>query len=107
MIRALLVTIACIASVPAFGFFWGAQTTITGYYVYANGPSYITTANNQNPDGCQSSSYFALDTGSPNFKELYATVIAAHVSGSTVTLNYDGCFGQYPRVNSVAVPKVW
>ncbi len=107
MKRLLTVAVACTVCSPAFAFFWGNQTTITGYYVYAHGGAYIKTPSNQNPDSCQYSAYLALDTSALFFKELYATIIAAHASGSTVTLNYDGCLNGYPKIVSVAVPKVW
>jgi len=87
---------------------WGPATTITGYYVYDTGGAYITTANNQNPDGCGSSTYLYIDETSAHFKEIWATVIAAQATGTTVSLNYSGCGGgSYPKIRAVAVPNTW
>jgi hypothetical protein len=95
-------------STPSVAFLWGTPVNVTGYYVYENGLAYLRTSNNQNPDNCPKGSvYLALDTGSPRFKELYATIVAAQAVGSTVSLNYQGCLDGYPRIASVAVPSIW
>jgi hypothetical protein len=86
---------------------WGQQTTITGYYTWDSGGAYINTANNQNPDGCTSSTYLYINDTTINFKTIWASVIAAQTTGSTVTLHYDGCVGPYPRITAVAVPRIW
>jgi len=86
---------------------WGTTVTITGYYVWSNGFGSITTSGNQNPDGCTSSHYLILDQTQVNFKEIWATVIAAQATGQTVSLSYAGCSGSYPLINAVAVPQVW
>jgi hypothetical protein len=86
---------------------WGAPVTITGYYVWDTGSSYITTTSNQNPDGCSSAHYLYLDSNSPNFKQIYATVMVAQVTGQSVSLSYAGCVGPYPYINSVALPNIW
>lgn len=106
---AALVGIAMLAAAgAASASTWGQQTTITGYYVYDSGGAYITTANNQNPDSCGGSRYLYIDETSPNFKVIWASVIAAQTTGSTVTLLYNGCGGgSYPRISAVAVPNVW
>ena len=97
-----------LSALAAHGFTWGAKTTITGIYVYAGGTAYITTANNQNPDNCPKGAiYLAIDSTTPNFKALYATAMAAYLSGQTVSINYDGCLNGYALVNSVAMPSVW
>ena len=98
----LAASMSCLASA------WSTvAVTITGYYVFSTGGAYITTSGNQNPDNCTNPLYLYLDTTTPNFKELYATVMAARASGETVSLFYDGCVGLYPRVSVVAVPHVW
>jgi hypothetical protein len=83
---------------------WGSVQTITGYYVYDSGSAFIKTSNNENPDACSSSQYLYLDTGAAHFKELWAQVLTAHTSGSTVSLRYEGCSpgGTYPRVPNAA-----
>ena len=98
---------ACATCSPAFAATWGVQTTITGFYIQGSN-AYLTTAGNQNPNNsCFSAVYLALSTSAPNFKELYATVMAAHLAGSTVSLYYDGCNGNYPNITSIAVPAIW
>lgn len=89
---------------PALAVGWGAQTTISNYYVYATGSAFIKVSNLQNPDGCTNAGYLVLDTSAPNFKAIWAQVIAAHMGGATVSLYYNGCLGNYPRVDAVAVP---
>jgi hypothetical protein len=96
-----------LVSTPSMAFFWGAPVYITGYYVYETGDAYLRTSNNQNPDNCSSAAYLTLSSQSAHFKEIYATVMAAQAAGSTVSLNYEGCIGNYPRIASVAVPSIW
>lgn len=90
---------------------WGNPVTITGYYVYANGAAFFTTSGNQNPDNCSNDGYLVLDESQPNFKELYATLMTAQATGSTVSLDYEGCSGgstaEYPLVDAIAVPNRW
>jgi len=88
---------------------WGSAVTIAGYYVYDGGGAYITTSGNTNPDACSSSHYLYINTDAPRFREIWAQVLTAHSTGSTVSLRYEGCSpgGTYPRVIAVAVPNVW
>lgn len=105
--KVLFTFIGFVFSGSALAFYWAPPATITGYYVYANGGAYIRTSSNQNPDGCTYSAYLFVDTNAQKFKELWATIMAAQATGSTVSINYNGCSGGYPVVNSVAVPNVW
>ena len=91
----------------AYAFTWGAQVRITGLYVYAEGTAFISTDNNQNPDNCENPRYLAIDPDSKHFSQLYATAMAAYTSKSTVSINYSGCFGPHPKVNSIALPNIW
>ena len=103
-----LLAVAAVVTCTAHAFTWGTKTRITGIYVYASGPAYITMENNQNPDNCSSgASYLGMDPASTNFRQLYATAMAAYTTGQTVSINYEGCLDGYPRVNSVAMPHVW
>jgi hypothetical protein len=102
------ILLAAFATVDASASTWGAQTTITGYYVYDSGAAFITTANNQNPDNCATSAYLYLNTTAPNFGAIWATVISAQATGSTVTVYYNGCNSSgYPLVSAVVVPHIW
>ena len=96
-----------LASAGAFAQTWGQATTISGYYVYATGSAYIKVAAPQNPDSCPSTQYIYLDTSTPFFRELYAAIISAQATGTTVPIYYDGCVGPYERASSVAVPNIW
>jgi hypothetical protein len=109
MKKTLLVALmACATCSPAFAAGWGVQTTITGFFLdTAAGAAYLKTASNQNIDGCSSASYLAINMSSTGFKELYATLMAAQLAGSTVSLLYNGCYGSYPNITSIAVPNVW
>lgn len=86
---------------------FGVNTTITGYYVFDDAAAFIRTAAPQDPQGCGSSVYLYLDTTKANFKAIWAQVIAAHSSGTTVTVLFDGCSGTYPRVRAIAIPASW
>lgn len=88
---------------------WGPQVNITGYYIWASsgGVAFITTSNNQNPYGCTNTRYLVLDPSQPNFKYVWATVMAAQATGQTVSLSYTACLGGYPQINAVAVPNTW
>ena len=96
-------------SCTSFAGGWGQLTSVTGYYVYDSGSAYMRTTHNENPDSCMYSGYLFLDPAAPHFKEIWATVMAAQATGSTVSLRYEGCSpdGYYPRVIAVAVPSVW
>lgn len=87
---------------------WLAAVTITGYYVYATGDGFLTTSANINPFACTNGShYLIVDTAATNFATLYAAIMAAQGSGSTVSLHYNGCLNNYPLIDSVAVPQSW
>jgi hypothetical protein len=96
-------------SMSATAFTWVGPVTILGYFLYGDGNDlYIrTSGDHQNPDNCQNSRYLSLDASSPRFKELFAIIVAAQATSSTVSVNYDGCRGPYPRIDSVAAPLVW
>jgi hypothetical protein len=107
-VRKTLVCLSLLAPfTDAIASTWGQPVTISGYFVYADGAAYITTSNNQNPEGCTSTQYLYLDTSQPFFKELYASIMLAQTTGSTVSLRYHGCAGIYPKIMAVAVPAVW
>lgn len=95
------------SSSNTFAFKWGAKAKITGYFVYADGGAFINVDVKENPNNCADMTYLALDTKAANFKEMYSAVMTAQISGQTVSLNYDGCLGNYPKINAVAVPGVW
>jgi hypothetical protein len=86
---------------------WGQQTTVQGFYSDTNANVVLTTANNQNPDGCASSRYLLISFSASNFNQVYAALMTAQATGSTVTLLYNGCLGGYPLISSIAVPGNW
>lgn len=102
----LLLATVLAASIANAG--WQAQpVTITGYYVWDGGNAYIKTTNHTNSEGCQSNVYIALDSTSRTFSAIWAQVITAHTTGSTVTVHLSGCMGPYPKAIAIAVPSVW
>lgn len=104
----LLGVLMIVAGSSASASAWSPQTTITGFYIDTNASVlYLKTPSNLNPDGCANSSYLAISTSAPFFKELHATIMAAHLSGSQVSLLYSGCLGVYPKISIVAVPNIW
>lgn len=62
MYRYVAPALLAILASRAFAAAWGTNTTITGYYVYAAGGSFLKVADMENPDGCASVNYLALDT---------------------------------------------
>lgn len=103
--KAILTACALLLPVAAFAG-WSQPVTITGYYVWDNGMAHINTSSNQS-NGCTSAQYLTIDTSLPNFKAIWAQVIAAQASGQTVSLFYDGCIGSYPRIRAISVPNIW
>lgn len=77
---ALFVTTSALAA-PG----WRGPVQITGYFVYENGFAFIKTTNNG--IDCSNNNYIAFDTSTTNFKAIWAQVIAAHATQSTVSVN--------------------
>jgi len=89
-----IIMLGCVLSVnEASAFHWGQKAKITGVYVYADNPAFITTESNENPDNCANSRYLVLMPTSQHFNQLYATALAAQLSGQIVSVTYDGCSG--------------
>jgi len=88
---------------------WSGGVTITNYYVQEWGDALFTTSANTNPDGCATSHWLLIDGTQANFKLLYATIITAVTTGSTVTLYYNGCTAgnAYPHITAIAIPANW
>lgn len=105
--RLFLLISSATASGLCFAGGWGIPVTITGYYVNESGGAFFTTSDNENPDACSAYRYLVLDPSQTNFKELYATLMAAQATGSTISVYYNGCSGGYPIATSIAVPKAW
>jgi hypothetical protein len=107
--RLTLVAAALVIGLPglAQAVIWGQRTTILGYYSDTNANVFLTTANNQNPDGCTSSQYLVISFSASNFNQVYAALMTAQATGSTVTLLYNGCLQGYPLISSIAAPGNW
>jgi hypothetical protein len=57
-----------------------------------------------NPDSCESTSYYATVPSEPNYNAIHSTLMAAQMSGKKVFFWVNGCGGQggnYPRIVSV------
>jgi hypothetical protein len=52
-------------------------------------------------------SYLSFDTSAPNFKAIWAQIIAAYSMDQTVSLYYDGCAGDYPKIREISIPNSW
>jgi len=103
----IVATLGALGTAIANAAGWGAQTTITGYYATETNNVFFSTANNANPDGCANSQYLVLDTSQTNFRNVYAELMSAVASGSTVALYYNGCIGGYPNIYAIAIPNTW
>jgi hypothetical protein len=104
-----LASAALVIGLPGFAqaLSWGLQTTIQRFYSDTNANVVLTTANNLNPDGCASSRYLLISFSASNFNQVYAALMTAQATGSTITLLYNGCLGGYPLISSIAVPANW
>lgn len=82
---------------------WGCISTIKTLYTNASGPVYIGTPLDETLANCKpvSDVYFKIEPSMKNFKELYAQLLAAYMSGSKIQLrvqeNTDGCLLSYVR----------
>ncbi len=56
-----------------------------------------------NPDGCKSSSNYAIDPLATLFKERYRLLLTGLASGKSVSLELAGCLGNYPKVTKVII----
>jgi hypothetical protein len=93
---------------PAAAAGWGTRTTINNYFIWGTGGAYITAGTNNSPDNCADPYRLYIDTSMPFFKELWAMVISAQATGSTVSLQYDGCAANgNPRITAIAIPSIW
>ncbi|MES2206721.1 MAG: hypothetical protein V4525_07995 [Pseudomonadota bacterium] len=74
----------------------------TGYLSYAD-PAYVANetfffqVNTSTSTGCNTTARFAINSTSKNFKTLIATVMAAHASGTPMTVNYSANCTTYPN----------
>jgi len=107
--RFLLLTLILLlcASQSALAGGWGVPTTVVSYYVWGDGNAHFRVANNQNLDNCTVPQYLTLLKASANFDKMYATLVAAHVSKTPVSLFYNGCTSNYPLIIAIAVGGIW
>jgi hypothetical protein len=85
-----------------------AYVTVIGLSVYSTtGAVVVISPAEPGLEGCsnQSGNQVWIDTTQPNGKSMYATVLAAYLSGHTLGFGVSGCesTGQYPLVYRVDV----
>jgi|KBSSwiStaDraftv2_1062776.scaffolds.fasta_scaffold1574098_1 hypothetical protein len=86
---------------------WSPPLQITNYFVWLHGAAYIGVSSSFNPDGCSAPTMLYLDTTQAEFKSAWAVVLSASATGSTVSVNVNGCAGGRPVVVAVASPAIW
>lgn len=86
---------------------WGTPVTITNYFAWTHNAAYIRISPVQNPDGCSNPSMLFIDSNDANFKYVWSIVLSAYNTGSTVSVNLQGCVNGMPQVRAVAVPAIW
>ena len=85
----------------------GASTgigMISQYYVHAEWTMVRVDSLTDNPDGCYSTEYYAIEPSQPNYSALNAALLSAQMAGKRVKFWVDGCGGQgakYPFIRSV------
>ena len=84
----LLFFLALTSSASAAG--WSAQQPVTEFYIQGS-EVLVKQAVVANPDSCSSASYYRLLSTHPIYKDIYALILAARVSGSPVYLYLAGC----------------
>ena len=107
----LAVTASLGASLSSAASEWqSTPVTVTGYYAYSPGSTFLTTSNNQDLGGCTGGNtprYLILDPSQSNFTQLLTMLMTAQATGQTVSLYYNGCLGGYNLISGVAVPNSW
>jgi len=101
---ATLVRAACIAS-----FMLAASHSNAGAYTQAGAMRefsawqdvngiLILPAETINPDGCVRGDGITLQKTHPQYKEMYAMVLSAHMAGKKVVFYLNGCAQNFPNV---------
>lgn len=85
-------------------------TTATGHIknVYVNNGWTMVHAPDitDNPDSCNSTSYYAIKPNEPNYNAMHGTLLAAFMANKKVRFWVSGCGGQnngFPKIVSVWV----
>lgn len=83
----------------------GAGTINLVYFYQEHTGVLITHSNQINPDGCASNAHFILRDTHPHYKNVYAMLLAANLSGKKVSIGLSGCHEGFPNIKHVAVYK--
>lgn len=86
---------------------WSPPVTITNYFTWTHTSAYLRISPAFNPDTCTAADMLYIDTNDANFKTVWSAVLSAYATGSTVSVNLDGCVNGRPQVRAVAVPAIW
>jgi hypothetical protein len=73
-----------------------AKVTFTG--TYGNGNLYVGLDTTISEPGC-AQPRFDVSSTHPNFKQIFATAIAAAATGRAITIRAVGCFNGYPTLD--------
>jgi hypothetical protein len=86
---------------------WSPPVTITNYFTWTHTAAYLRISAVFNPDSCATTEMLYIDTNDANFKTVWSVILSAHATGSTVSVNLDGCVNGKPQIRAVAVPAIW
>jgi hypothetical protein len=81
----------------------GAGTVNLVYFYEGHTGALITHSNQINPDGCASAAHFLLSDTYVKYKEVYALLLAANLSGKKVSISVSGCLQGFPLIKHVAL----
>lgn len=56
-----------------------------------------------NPDGCGAADWIIMADTYPHYKDAYALLLAAKISGQPVTIDVSGCLQGYPQLRNVTL----
>lgn len=94
----IMVLITSVTQVSAAG--WVGGTELKNVYPAYNGGAYFQFDSMDNPDGCANANWYFVDEALAGSQKIFATALAAAVSGKTISLYVSGCTGNYPTVTN-------
>jgi hypothetical protein len=101
------IAILILSAIITFSAFAGGSTklgVIDHIYVNNTWTMVDVTGVSDNPDGCNSTAYYAVVPSDANYQTIHSTLMAAQLAGKKVKFYVSGCSGQgnkYPKITSV------
>jgi len=98
-VRALIIVGVCVVGFSTAHAYTVGNKTIKTLHVNSNGGIYFETNEAMvNPDSCLHGGFYHVARASNYEKEIFAMLLTAKTSNTTVTFWLDGCEANYPKV---------